>query len=161
MWVIGGNGGSASNLLNDVWNSEDGITWDAAVMNGNTPFQERWLHTSVVFDNKIWVIGGNSAGTNNHNDVWYSEDGVEWKNATMNAAFTPRYGHTSVVFDGKIWVIGGYDSSNALNEVWYSDNGIDWFEVGNTPKFTPRFYHTSIVHNNKVWVVGGYNDTEG
>ena len=160
MWVIGGNGGSATMLLNDVWSGEDGITWGQSA--ANAPFQERWLHTSVVFDDKIWVIGGNSAGTNNHNDVWYSEDGAEWKNATMNAAFTPRYAHTSVVFDGKMWVIGGYDSTNSLNDVWYSDNGVDWFEVGNTPKFTPRYNHTSVVFNNKVWVMGGrYNSSEG
>ena len=42
---------------------------------------DRWParndHSSVVFNGRLWVIGGYD-GTNRLNDVWSSEDGVTW-----------------------------------------------------------------------------------
>jgi hypothetical protein len=60
----------------------------------------------VVFDNKIWVLGGNNSPTY-LNDVWYSSDGVNWTQATADAWSSGHYYGTSVVFDNKIWVLGG------------------------------------------------------
>jgi hypothetical protein len=37
------------------------------------PFSARSDHTTVVFDNKIWVIGGRDGG-GVKNDVWYSDN---------------------------------------------------------------------------------------
>jgi hypothetical protein len=44
-------------------------------------------HTSVVYDGKIWVIGGwvGGAGGPQH-DVWSSSDGVTWTQAAAAAA---------------------------------------------------------------------------
>ena len=72
---------------------------------GNASWTRRYSFPSVVFDNKIWVMGGD------HNDVWYSSDGVNWVQATSSAPWSARRGHTSVVFDNKIWVIGGENIS--------------------------------------------------
>src|SRR5688572_7222748 len=72
-------------------------------------FSSRYRHTSVVFNNRMWVIAGSQirAPYGPVNDVWYSTDGVNWSRATGNAGFPARTGHASVVFDGKLWVIGG------------------------------------------------------
>jgi len=117
-------------------------------------FEARTEHTTVVFDNKLWVIGGYSNG--HENDVWSSEDGIIWKLVTDEAAFDPRYGHSSMVFDNKLWVIGGIDSQNTLrNDVWFSEDGANWTLATDTASFSERWLHSSVVFDNKMWVIGG------
>ena len=82
--------------------------WQCATENAG--WSGRYGHTSVVFDNKMWVLGGGYK-----NDVWYSSDGINWVCATENAGWSPRDDHTSVVFDNKMWVLGG----GYKNDVWY------------------------------------------
>ncbi|WP_282089554.1 Kelch repeat-containing protein [Aquimarina algiphila] len=119
-------------------------------------FSERRDFTSVVFNDKIWVIGGRNDNLENVNDVWYSENGENWTEATTNAQFSARRGHTSIVFDSKIWIIGGYDNnSQYLNDVWYSADGINWTEASASAQFSGRRNHTSVVFNDKMWVIGG------
>ena len=92
----------------------------------NAPWSKRSGHTGVVFDNKMWVIGGGNWSTGAYcNDVWYSSDGTNWTLATASAGFSPRIFLTSLVFDNKMWVIGGRSSSGNVNDVWYSSNGIN------------------------------------
>jgi hypothetical protein len=111
-------------------------------------------HTSVVFDNKMWVLGGwDYSGY--RNDVWYSSDGINWVCATESAGWSPREGHTSVVFDNKIWVLGGYDGDDFRNDVWYSSDGINWVCATESARWPPREDHTSVVFDNKMWVLGG------
>lgn len=121
IWVIGGTDDSVG-TYNDVWNSTDGITWYQA--NASAGFLPRYGHSSVVFNDgsgdKIWVIGGTD-GSQVFNDVWYSEDGIIWTQATASAPFLARYGHTSVPFDNRMWVIGGNDNAGGVfKDVWYS-----------------------------------------
>ncbi len=72
-------------------------------------------HSSVVFDNKIWVIGG-SFSPNPLNDVWSSTDGITWTEETASAEWGARISHRSVVFNNKIWRTGGDPN---IDEVWY------------------------------------------
>ena len=119
MWVIGGyyNDGNRHDL-NDVWYSTDGVNWTLAT--ASAAFPARNGHTSVVFNNKMWVNGEYYDGNNWINDVWYSTDGVVWTQATASTAFPFRNGHTSVVYNNKMWVIGGINIAITLNDVWYS-----------------------------------------
>ena len=118
-------------------------------------FSGRYNHTNVVFDNKLWVIGGTDLSSYK-NDVWYSTDGETWTEATASAQFSARSSHTTVVFDNKLWVIGGYDENFAFkNDVWYSTDGITWTEATASASFSGRYTHTSVVYDNKLWVIGG------
>jgi len=160
MWVIGGAAGPPPPGENDVWYSRDGTNWTAATR--SAPWSGRTGHTSVVFDNKIWVIGGVDSTGAGMNDVWYSSDGVNWRRACYAADWHLRAGHTSVVFDGKIWVIGGYyfeRKSYLLNDVWYSSDGKNWSRATFSAPWSPRHSHTSVVHDNKIWVIGGFDTT--
>ena len=141
-------GGFVRNFLDSLI-----IQWTRATASAS--FSKRRVHTSVVFDNKMWVIGGYN-GSSNLNDVWYSSDGATWTQATASASFSGRSIHTSVVFDNKMWVIGGYDTAN-LNDVWYSSDGATWTLATPSASFYTRAYHTSAVFDNKMWVIGGYN----
>lgn len=124
----------------------------------NTFFAPRSRHSTTVFDNKLWVTAGSSSAAENlRNDVWYSEDGIEWTEATAEAQFPKRNIHSAVAFDNKLWIIGGYDGDYA-NDVWFSADGINWSEAVEEAPFSPRFSHTLSVFDNKIWVIGGASE---
>lgn len=160
IWIIGGQGGFGNPLRNDVHYSTDGLTWNEATTHAD--FSARVNHVAIVFENKIWVIGGAtkidlSSGTN---DVYYSDDGMNWHIATKKAAFEPRDGHTALVYKNKMWVIGGFggtydDFKKTYNDVYYSTNGVDWYPATTNAAFSPRHGHSSVVYDNKMWVIGG------
>lgn len=166
MWIIGGyhasNGGVNGGLLNDVWSSSDGINWTEEVPNNlSSSFPSRTLHSSVVFNDKIWIIGGGGFNNEIFNDVWSSPDGINWKKETNNASFSKRYNHTAIVFKDKIWVIGGRDATYENDEVWSSTDGINWLLETDSPPFLSRFGHTSVVYDDRMWVIAGYNSVQG
>ena len=77
----------------------------------------RYSHSSAVFDNKLWVMGG--IDSNHKNDVWFTTDGSSWTEVTTTSVWSVRHALTSAVFDNKLWVMGGYGGSN-LNDVWFT-----------------------------------------
>jgi hypothetical protein len=162
MWVIGGQEHNTTSKKDDVWHSTNGITWTRAT--DNAQFSARSRHSSVVFDNKMWVIGGNDGSSKN--DVWSSTNGITWTEVRANGAargFPARHSHTSVVFDDgagkKMWVIAGRES-RPLNDIWHSTNGATWTNATDAAAFSIRYSHTSVVFNDsdstKMWVIGGY-----
>jgi hypothetical protein len=114
--VLGGWNGV--DFTNDVWYSSDGINWTQATENAEWSAREG--HTTVVFDNKVWLLGGLDIN-GLRDDVWYSTNGVNWTQATSSAGWLPRCAHTSVVFNNMMWVLGGMGQGYIyLNDVWYS-----------------------------------------
>lgn len=157
IWVIGGHGNSAvGGELNDVWYTTDGISWVEATAGAS--FEPRAGHTTVVHDDKLWVIGGRKSGTGSNglmNDVWFSSDGVYWSTASPSAAFSKRQEHTTVVYDNKIWVIGGKSATATENDIWSSPDGNIWSRATSSAPFSTRQSHTSVVFNSKIWIIGG------
>jgi hypothetical protein len=98
LWIMGGAPKNSSSLANDVWSSPDGVTWTQVT--ANAPWGGRIVQP-VVFNNKIWVIGGwmNGYGAN---DVWSSPDGVTWTQVTANAPWGGRGMTNPVVFKNKL-----------------------------------------------------------
>lgn len=127
----------------------------------SAPFSARFGHSTLVFKDKLWVIGGHDSNGNDKNDVWYSEDGLLWKEATSSAAFPERFNHSSVVFDNKMWVIGGARARDGeyayhrFRDVWYSEDGVNWDVATASAPFSWRQNHTSVVFDGKIWVIGG------
>ncbi|MBS9462742.1 exo-alpha-sialidase [Flagellimonas sp. 389] len=158
--AIDNNGGAT---VSTILSFTSVIDFDIETVTANASFPGRSNHTTLVYDEKIWVIGGyNDSGI--LKDVWYSEDGITWTEATSDAGFSERRLHTSVVFDGKMWVIGGADRTSRYNDVWYSEDGITWTEATSDAGFSERNSHASVVFDGKMWVIGGsyrasqYND---
>ncbi|WP_273568789.1 Kelch repeat-containing protein [Maribacter halichondriae] len=152
LWVIGGYDG---HWKNDIWKSSDGVTWTEVIP--TNPFPERRGHTITVFKDRLWVIGGydGNAAELPFNDVWVSNNGVDWELVTASAPFSERENHTSVVFDDKIWIIAGDHDASPKNDVWYSSDGQQWKEATPNAQFKQRRHHTSVVFDNKIWVLGG------
>jgi hypothetical protein len=128
------------------------VTWTEAT--ADAPWSARFSHSSVVFNNRIWVIGGYADG-GSRNDVWSSADGVTWTQATGRAPWAGRGGHTSVVFDNRLWVIGGNRSIWFFNDVWFSADGGTWTQATGPAPWSARIGHTSVVFDNRAWVIGG------
>ena len=160
LWVLGGDGdggGRGSIYKNDVWFSADGSTWTQAT--SDAVWSDRVRHSSVVFDHKLWVLGGKDGDSNYKNDVWFSTDGRTWTQATDTAGWSARGFHTSVVFDNKFWVLGSFGGNDGdiefENDVWLSDNGITWTQTTSSAAWSARGGHSSVVYDNKIWVLGG------
>jgi N-acetylneuraminic acid mutarotase len=116
------------------------------------PWAPRIDEGAVVFQNKIWVLGGATRseippGTL-FNDVWYSSDGAHWTLATAHADWSPRRVHLCLAFHDKLWLFGS-------NELWYSGDGVRWTQVTDTPPGLLSWKRPGLVFDDKIWVLGG------
>src|SRR6185369_13308461 len=57
LWIVGGDVNQGHYHF-DVWSSPDGRTWSLVNRDRPVPWGPRALHHTVVHDDKIWVIGG-------------------------------------------------------------------------------------------------------
>ena len=112
IWKIGGgiyDDGSLNNRTypKEIYSSADGITW---VYEGIFPGSGRQYHQTIVWDDKLWVIGGfyNVGSTlDNLGDTWYSTNGVDWVEKT-GTKITDLHAHTAwVAADGNVHTSGG------------------------------------------------------
>lgn len=169
MWLLGGftpgSGMFFSAVTNKVWSSADGVSWTvSAPANPADRWSIRERINSVVFNNKLWVIGGSgypTFGNTNvlgtaYNDVWNTTDGSTWTKVTDAAAFLPRSNPSVFVYKDKIWLVGGIDNGkNYLNDIWTSTDGLTWTEVTTATDFTARQGHRVVVHNDQLMLIGG------
>ncbi|MBD3359795.1 MAG: hypothetical protein GF365_03775, partial [Candidatus Buchananbacteria bacterium] len=178
MWFLGGKShdGTREVNYNDVYNSSDGITWN--LINdpgfkhqplGSEPsswvsWTARRTFPSIVFDNKMWVLGGYEFRVRSWNDVWYSTNGTDWTliGDDYGGVFGPRWYAPLANFNDKLWILGGASAGTGLtNDIWSSNDGHIWTQElanNNSPgpsQWSQRLGHRAIVFDNKLWVVGG------
>ena len=113
------------------------------------PFGSRDGAGGVVFNGKMWLIGGWNGDRfplTCTNDVWSSTDGATWTQEKPNTFLDPatfnyagdwegRHFAGYQVFDGKMWILGG-DVVQGIyqTDIWSSTDGRQW---------TRRDVHTS------------------
>lgn len=164
IWILGGDVNS-NHYQPDVWNSSNGIDWN--LIQDTTTWGFRVLFNYHLMNNKMWVYGGQKIFNNNldtsYNDIYSSQDGVNWFKEVNTSSWSPRgmmIGNVNHL--GKIWMLGGGTYTGDLtlrmysNEVWNTKNSIQWNFVSNAP-WVGRQYHNVISFDNKVWVTCGYN----
>lgn len=155
LWMGGGANGTTEfpGLLYSI----DGVTWVQAIEPNTAPFDDRLSFGFLVYDNKLWVIGGSTFGTSYKNDVWYSSDGLTWIEATASAAFSGRYGLGVCVYNNLMWVISGRTgAASYADDVYSSSDGITWTLVKTGAAFTACSVMGVMVYDNKMWMTGGY-----
>jgi N-acetylneuraminic acid mutarotase len=110
-------------------------------------FSSRTGHNLVVFDNKMWLIGGVSTEGNvmGGNDIYSSSDGISWtkeRKTTLNTSgeeyrFSRRFDSAVVVNGTDIILVGGQKldagSNDKQNQVWISHDMIKWEQLVNYP----------------------------
>jgi N-acetylneuraminic acid mutarotase len=165
IWVMGGQtvpqfAPAEERFCNDVWCSEDGAEWEQVT--ASAAWSPRgMIGGSVVFRDRMWVLGGGTYDTPQrpgrlfYNDVWSSADGADWERVLESAPWHPRQYHDVAVFDDRMWVMEGWNQANR-NDVWYSADGANWHELPDTP-WAPRHAASVFVYDNALWMVAGNN----
>lgn len=160
MWVICGVtfDGNPDRLPTDVWCSEDGVNWEETIFQINPNIIGLRGHASVVFGDKIWVLGGEDyTATTRSGSVYSSTDGVQW-DGPIGMGFFGSADFPAVVYDDKMWILGGFfggAAGTAQNTIWTSVDGLVWPEVEANPKWSERYRHSAVVFDDKIWVMGG------
>ncbi len=128
----------------------------------------------VVFDGKLWLIGGSSFDEDAVGDeVWCYEkradtNNWEWEKKAQLGLGANSVGkracHACITApaQGKeaIWLLGGYDNGICYKDVWICD-GAKWSRAAE-PAWPARFKHAAAVRRRvsdaDVWVYGGLGD---
>ena len=117
----------------------------------------RYLLTSAVVNNKIYVLGGTD-GTDIATLEIFDPANNTWVKQTTTGTFTPRAGLTSSVIGNKIYVIGGENNFGPLNTLEVFDPATNaWSTPSTTGTFLPTSKLTSSVVGDKIYVMGGYD----
>jgi len=160
MWILGGTetfyDHNDKTMHHDVWSSGDGATWKLET--DNAGWSKRAHGQTLVHDGKLWMIGGGSWRPDHieTNNVWSSEDGVHWKEATGNAPWAPRIWFGAATYRNHLWMFGGWSRSHGnFNDVWYSRDGKDWRQYKCDTVWTPRHEIAAWVHNDRIYAGGG------
>lgn len=132
----GGNYVPEYRAFNDVWSSADGIEWRQET--ASAPWTERLWFSSVVYRDRMWVMGGWSnspklgpdgkptgAPVDNLGDVWYSHNGRDWTELKSDTIWKSRHEHSAYVFQDRIWIAGGH-ARPLSNEVWSLELPANW-----------------------------------
>jgi len=125
--------------------------------NTNNMVNPRNRHSAVVYDNKIYVMGGEtSINTDSNSFEVFNETTNTWTLGTTTMS-TTRSQHASVVYDGKIYTIGGKSHGFGYLKSVDVFDGSSWSlssaELSNT-----RTKHSAVVYDNKIYVIGGIVD---
>ena len=113
--------------------------------------------TVQIARNRIFVLGGNEnpTATNDlQNDVWWSADGVSWRENTSSVGWTARESHQVVAYRGRMYLMGGLEPG-VRNDVWSSLDGKNWSLVTGSAGWSARGGHQGLVHNGRMYVLGG------
>jgi hypothetical protein len=91
------------------------------------------------------------------NDIWSSEDGVNWTNMG-NTPWIGRRSMSIVLFKDKLWAMAGFNPSEGCkNDIWSSEDGVNWTKVLDNAPWEAREGQAVEVFNNKLWIMGGVN----
>ena len=177
MWLLGGwNPGDKVYFPkicnNEVWSSANGIDWSLEKPNtfreeGFDPERD-WegRHTAgyAVFQDRMWIVGGDANQGHYQNDVWHSIDGKRWTCVSREVPWGPRVLHYTLVFAGRIWVMGGQTlpqfapaEFRFCDDVWNTVDGVHWEEVvPAVPFWSSRgMIGGSAVFQDRMWILGG------
>lgn len=151
-------GASSNNTVRYAKINADGTlgSWQ----NSPNTFNARTEHSSVVYNGRLYLIGGTN-GTNSFlNDVQYAQINANgslgaWNTTTSFS--TARHLHRSVVYNGYLYILGGVNSSY-LTDVQYAPinaNGTlgAWSSTTNLP--SARSSQAAVVYNGYIYILGG------
>lgn len=152
MWLIGGwNPLDPEHFpeitVNDVWSSADGRAWRNDVPNAAPGMWERRHKAGyAVFDDALWILGGDLSTGHMQPDVWRSADGVAWTQVSAQTPWGERVLQMVWVHAGAMWVMGGQTlpqfgapaESVIYNDVWRSTDGAQWQRVLEHAPWSPR-----------------------
>lgn len=119
-------------------------SWTTISRTSNLP--NRFFYHPFVFENKIWIVGGEDKNTK-YADIWNSEDGITWTKQKENLPFGKRSGSQIVTLNNILFLLD--------NDVWRSIDGLNWEKVADEiVKGEQIFGYAAQVFDNKIWLLG-------
>lgn len=117
IWLVGGGYWSSSARgFDDIWSSEDGITWRQEAK-ASLPGRRLWS-SILTFHDKIWITGGLLTTEKMvSNDTWVGQNGDQWELYFAKERFSPRLASGTIVFKDRLWVLGG-SNSDFFSDIW-------------------------------------------
>jgi hypothetical protein len=132
-----------------------GADWNAATL--NAAFDGRHQPGALVYNGKMWFVGGTNGASVHMNDVWSSNDGANWTLVNAGAPFAGRNTFAYLDYLNRMWVISG----SSLNDSWWSTDGVAWTCANINCAFPAREATTGVVFDNgtgsKMWVIAGWD----
>jgi len=115
MYGLGHFQGNSENytFLPSIYQSKDLKHWVTLAEKSNLP--HRFFYYPFVFDNKIWIIGGDDLKIK-YADIWNSADGINWVKQKDDLPFEKGGGKQVVEFNNKLFLLA--------NDVWSSTDGL-------------------------------------
>eukprot|EP01012_Entosiphon_sulcatum_P015394 TRINITY_DN2035_c0_g1_i1.p1 TRINITY_DN2035_c0_g1~~TRINITY_DN2035_c0_g1_i1.p1 ORF type:complete len:512 (+),score=86.73 TRINITY_DN2035_c0_g1_i1:582-2117(+) len=154
LFLVGGYGSRSAypartcELYNPVFN-------DWAVSSTMSTLRGRFYTAGVVWQNRIYVIGGWDAACRKEYNVveCFDPEHEKWTEISQLPAF--RMCHSAVVHDGCIYVIGGATEQNIpLDTVWrFNIEKKQWDALPKMPH--PRLFASAVVFEGEIYVLGG------
>lgn len=129
----------------------------------NTELPERFGHNSIIYDQFMVVIGGNSEWIEKRerfNDVWFFNlEKLTWKKIIFTnengSSIKPRAYSSSVLYNHKMIVFGGLSNKKATNDLTEFNLLLKtWKEIelkGDYP--TPIFGHSSVIYKDLMFIL--------
>ena len=160
------------NTTNEVWSSPDGVTWTLELPHEHPQWERRHVHSTVVWQDRLWIVGGDHHQGKYNHDVLSSPDGVTWTIENPDPPWSHRSLHIAGVYADALWMVGGQDGAGPEedyvfhNDVWRSDDGVTWVQVvpdapASPTRWSPRGLVSQLVEfNGRMWLVGGSTYTE-
>ncbi len=130
-----------------VYATSDFKRWTLKAGVSNLP--KRFFAHPFVFQNMIWIVGGND-GAHDHGDIWNSSDGVTWRKAANALPFAKRSGEHIIHFNGKLLMLA--------DDVWESSDAIHWRQICTKIAGEQIYGYEPVVFNDKIWLIGCSRD---
>ena len=166
LWLVGGSTANPVIRNNEIWCYEsDPGEWKKQEPK-NVPWTARMGHACVVFNERLWVLGGNDETGTSVNEIWAAElkgEQLEWTEKPYKALWEPRCMFAATIVNNMIWIYGGVTepSSDPLDDMWFSENGEGWEQYKTIPKDNKDTIGKPIgstlqVINNKLNLIGSF-----
>jgi len=170
MHVFGGvftsDGNPANNvIMNDHYVFTPGSGWAPATINGGTPPSARYFHCAAVYDNKMYIFGGEEVGGVSDSTVYiYDNISKKWLSPIMAAGEpSPRIASKAAFIGNILYIYGGQNDNNMSttpgdNKVYSInvDSVSSWTNTSLPSAVYNRSWHTFVNVNNQIYIYGGY-----
>ena len=137
--------------------SPPSATWHRVA---DIPCQPRLGAGVTVFQNKLWIMGGEDDDFDSLNDIWNSSDGIHWTQVVPQAPWSAGYA-PAVVFKDQLWLFQCSAGIDTWDAIWLSSDGISWSQVASKAPWQGNSWRNAYavsVFQNKLWVMGGSGD---
>ncbi len=109
-------------------------------------------HSAVVFDGKLYVIGGTKGGFSYLDEIeWFDSSTNKWEQSTWQM-ISPRAGQFATVAADTFYMFGGVYFNPLINN-YKCTTSFDWIPI--TDWSVPRWYGATTLLGDSIFLMGG------